>query len=145
MPSLEHFQAHLESLSPAEWGRLFSLLPELEETTNFGEFHGIENQSDGSLRAPYWISTEVVSRVVQVLHDLDLLPVFDWTSWEAGREILDNTDTDFSALDTITLCKLLTVIVRQNRFYDGFVIMQFKRGVVQQIITALQQRYAAME
>lgn len=139
MIELEKLQEHIRTLTTNEWDRLFSLLPEIEATKKFGELKGGEILGDGSFTFPYWSSSEIVDRVFELIHELDIVPVFDWTSWDEGKTILKNQNFNYSNLDTITLCKLLTTIIRANRFNDGFFILSFENGVIPKIIKAIKQ------
>ena len=139
MIDLEKFQPHTTSLTQQAWDMLFSLLPAMEKAQTFGVVKGGEQLPDGSVSVPFWSASDIVDQVCQVLHQLNLLPAFDWTNWEEGRSILENKDFDYASLDTITLCKLLTTIVRADRFHDGFLVAHFENGVIPNIIKALQQ------
>ncbi|WP_372775952.1 ADP-ribosylglycohydrolase family protein [Mangrovibacterium sp.] len=138
MIKLEKLQEHIQSLKKDDWNKLFVLLPEIESTKKFGELKGCERQEDGSYTFPYWYTYEIVDRVHHIIHELKLIPVFDWSSWEEGQSILENQNFDYATLDSITLCKLLTTIVRADRFNDGFLVSNFENGAVPGIIKALK-------
>lgn len=139
MIELEKLQEHLSTLTTNDWNKLFSLLPEIETTKKFGEVKGGEELENGSFTFPYWSSSEIVNKVFQIIHELDIVPAFDWTSWAEGKSILNDQDFNYSKLDTITLCKLLTTIVRTDRFNDGFFVLNFENGVILKIIKAIKQ------
>ncbi len=139
MIELEKLQEHIRTLTTNDWDGLFSLLPEIEATKKFGELKSGEKLEDGSLIFPYWSSSKIVDKVFELIHELDIVPVFDWTSWDEGKSILNNQDFNYSNLDTITLCKLLTTIVRADRFNDGFFVLNFENGVIPKIIKAIKQ------
>src|SRR5690606_4718605 len=139
MIELEKLQEHIQKLKTSDWDRLFMLLPEIEATRKFGEVKDGEKLKDGSITFPYWNSYEIVGTVFHLIHELNLIPNFDWTSWDKGKAILKSQEFDYSDLDTITLCKLLTTIVRADRFNDGFLVMNFENGVVAKIIKAIKQ------
>lgn len=136
---MEEFRNHIDALRPNDWNRLFALLPEIEDTTIFGEVKESEIREDRSFSFPYWISHDVVDKVVNTISELNLMPVFDWNNWKEGRSILNNPSFDYKTLDTITLCKLFTVIIRANRFNDGYLVSCFKNGIVPKIIKAIRQ------
>jgi hypothetical protein len=131
-------QEHLQTLTEEDWNKLFVLIPELESTTKFGEIKGGKRLADGSISDIYVLPSKIVDEVYFVLCDLDLIPIFDWVNWHEGKSILDNPDFDYSTLDTVTLCKLLTVIVRTDRFCEGFFVSNFENGVMQKIIHAFK-------
>lgn len=138
MIELENFPKHLTSLSQSDWQKLFALLPIIESTEKFGEIKGGERQDDNTLTFPYWNSIEIVDKTLKVINELNLTPIFDWTTWKDGNTILDDKSFDYSVLDTTTLCKLLTKIIRADRFNDGFLILCFDRGVIAKIINGLK-------
>ncbi|MBK8055438.1 MAG: hypothetical protein IPK35_19750 [Saprospiraceae bacterium] len=69
-----------------------------------------------------------------------MTPVFDWAAWEDGKNILLNPDFEYNTLDLISLCKLLTVIIRADRFNEGYLVSCFEKGIVLKIITALESK-----
>ncbi|MBK8516537.1 MAG: hypothetical protein IPL55_09735 [Saprospiraceae bacterium] len=69
---------------------------------------------------------------------LQLTPVFDWASWSEGKSILLNADFVYNTLDVISLCKLLTTIIMEDRFNEGYLVSCFEKGIVLKIITALE-------
>jgi hypothetical protein len=139
MIELEKLQEHLQTLTTNDWNKLFVLLPEIESAKKFGEVKGGDQLKDGSFNFPYWDSSEIVHKVFHIIHELNLVPIFDWASWNEGKSMLKNQEFDYSTLDTITLCKLLTTIVRADRFNDGFLVMNFENGVMTQIIKTIRQ------
>lgn len=139
MIDLEKLQKHIMALTTNDWDRLFSLLPEIETTKKFGEVKGGEKLENGSFTFPYWSSSEIVDKVFHLIHELNLVSAFDWKSWQEGKSILNNQEFNFSNLDTITLCKLLTTIVRADRFNNGFFVLNFENGVIPKIIKAIEQ------
>lgn len=88
---------------------------------------------------PYMDPAPVVQKFMHLAHELGLIVDFDWPNWEEGTELLLNTDMDFGILDAVTLCKLLTVIIRSDRFVEGNLVASFENGTVQKIIRALQK------
>jgi len=138
MIELKKLQKHIQNLKRNDWDRLFALLPEIDGIKKLGEIKGGDKLEDGSFTFPYWNSSEIVKKVAKIIHELNLITVFDWTSWDEGKSILKNQDFDYSTIDTITLCKLLTTIVRADRFNDGFLISNFENGIVPKIIKAIK-------
>lgn len=139
MNELEKLQQHINTLTINDWDKLISLLQEIEDTRNFGELKGGEQLENDSITFPYWSSSEAVDKVFKLIHTLNLVPAFNWTSWAEGQSILNNQDFNYSNLDTITLCKLLTTIVRSDRFNDGFFVFNFENGVIPKIIKTIIQ------
>ena len=139
MIEIEDFQKHLETLKTKDWKRLFDLLPQIEKTEKFGEIKGGEKLENGSMADFYWSWSEIVDKAFNVITELNLNPIFDWSSWKEGKSFLNDNHFDYSELDTITLCKLLTTIIRADRFNNGFMISCFESGIITKIIKGLQK------
>jgi len=139
MTGLEELPTHLSKLKTEDWNKLFNLIPEMEATKKFGELIIDQKGKDGVFQFPYYANDEVVDRFIDIAYKLGIVPDFDWMDWKEGKKILNNAEQDFTKLDTITLCKLLTVIIRADRFNEGFLIQNFKSGVIPKIINALQK------
>lgn len=138
MKELENFQKHLTAINTKDWERLFDLIPQIETTKKFGELKGGE-KPENAMIFPYWVSSDIINKTVNVIMELNIDPAFDWSSWEEGKSILNDRKSDYSELDTITLCKLLTTIIRADRFNDGFMISCFESGVMPKIIKGLHK------
>lgn len=110
----------------------------LKPQKKFGTLCGNEKLDSGVFTLPYWQRSEIVEKTVNVISSLQLTPVFDWGAWSEGKDILFNNDFDYNTLDTITLCKLLTTLIRADRFNEGFLISCFQNGIVLKIIIALE-------
>lgn len=134
---MEKFSEHLKTITPEDWEKLFSLLPQIENSKKFGEERD-GTIHDGALTFPFWVPYAIVDKTFNIISKLDICPIFDWTSWEEGETILTTKDFDYSKIDTITLCKLLTTIIRADRFNDGFLICCFEDGIMTQIIKGLK-------
>lgn len=72
------------------------------------------------------------------MEKLDLMPVFDWSAWEEGNLILQEAVPDFSKLEIITLCMLFSIIVRKERFCEGYLVTCFTDNTIPKIIKAIQ-------
>ena len=131
---------HLHNLTPEKWEKLFALIPEIDQAAQFGETVFPDKSENGTLFAPYAKENKVVSRFRSVVHELDIALKFDWMEWTEGKELLNDPDTDYSSLDTETLCKLITVIIRSDRFSEGYLVICFENGTILKILKALEQK-----
>ena len=59
--------------------------------------------------------------------------------WPEGKAMLQNKSQDFDNLDLATLCKLITTIIRADRFNDGYLISRFENGTILKIIKAIKR------
>jgi hypothetical protein len=139
MVKLEDFKEHLQTLKQEDWERLFVKLPEIESTNSFGEEIESKQNENGTFTFPYCSNSFIVDEISSIINQLQIAPIFDWNSWEEGRLILESKDFDFTTLDTFTLCKFFTTIIRADRFINGYLVYSFENGNVFKIISAIKQ------
>jgi len=139
MTELKDLENRLKKISNDDWDKLFRLIVEIEGSSSFGEMRGGDKNPDGTINMPDINSAKIVDDFFDVSHKIGIIPIFDWTSWSEGKEIINDRETDYSKLDTVTLCKLLTVIIRADRFNDGFLVSCFKNGIILKILNGLKQ------
>jgi Family of unknown function (DUF6508) len=143
MTKIGELPNHLLSISQFEWKKLFDLLSEIEETKIFGVLRGGEKQADGAIISPWYQRSEVVNNFERVAYELGIVVPFDWGSWDEGRAILGEKQPDFEQLDAVTLCKLITAIIRNDRFCEGALVGSFESGVMPKIILSLKNKFVA--
>ncbi len=88
-------------------------------------------------------STEIGKAVFlmqNLVHEANIVSPFDWLIWDEGRWLLMAQGTDFNKPDTVTLCKLVTAIVRNDRFNNGALECSLFDGSMLKILAALVQR-----
>jgi hypothetical protein len=138
MIELSHFDEHLKSLKSEDWSKLFNLFDQMHMDRNFWEIIEPEKLPDGTHTFPYYRETAVVDRFVHTCYELNIIPKFDWTVWTEGSDILNNTQQNYRDLDTVTLCKLITLVIRADRFNEGYLISCFEKGIFQKMVAALK-------
>ncbi len=104
----------INSYTREDWQPLFELIPEIEKTTSFYE-RAQENKGQ-IIQIPYCEPAPIVLRFLKVVYSIPIIISFDWVSWEEGRKIASNPDFDFDSVNLVTKCKLITAIVRNDRF-----------------------------
>jgi hypothetical protein len=137
--NLENISSHINKLSEDDWERLFALIPEIEKTKTFIKSGGIiedSNDPDSFIITPV-IEKEIVWDLESVLNDLNLLIAFNWAKWNEGREIA--TKQKFENQDTITLLKLISAFIRNNRFCDGALAEKFEDRSIEKILTQIKK------
>ncbi len=77
---------------------------------------------------------------MQIVYRLPIIISFNWGAWEEGREIASNDDFDHDTLDLPTKCKLITAIVRNNRFCDGALVSAFESGLILRILKSIEKQ-----
>lgn len=122
-----------------DWQSLFDLIPEIENTTQFGKMGGGKDEN-GVFHMPFWIENPVVSEFRELAHELLVIKDFDWQSWDEGKEMLNNPSFDFNVIDLKTKRRLITFLVRHDRFNEGTLISAFESGVILKILKVLKNK-----
>ncbi len=132
--TLEGLSEHLDSISKEEWNRLFAFIPRIEETPSFGEWEKIGNY-------PYYMPSALVDEFQSYLYKIGLIVDFNWPRWEEGARLYRDPKSDYMQCPPLTLVKLLTAIVRSNRFVEGVLVTAFEDGKILQILKGLRVYY----
>lgn len=106
----------------------------------WGKVHDNEHTESGALVMPWVEQCPLIQDFVSFMYENDLVVKFRWTEWQAGRDwyALDD-DSKYDKLDIETALKLLTAIIRNDRFSDGALVRAFEDGsfpmIIQKLIT----------
>lgn len=130
----------LKSISQSDWEKLFALIKKIKQAKSFSKLQSREKGSDDVFTMPFYNWSNVVKEFHTSVYDIGITPVFDWMEWEEGKNILEKKKTNFNNLSIETLCKLITVIVRSERFCEGYLIDRFEDGTVLKILLSLKKK-----
>lgn len=117
---------------------LAAFLPDLEQPEfSAGEMRGGNEMEPGILRMPYASYSEVVDRFIDYAYKYGwVIQDFDWPAWAQSAEAIRLRDEE-SALECATaeqLIRLLTVLIRQERFSEGSLLTAFESGLMLRIV-----------
>lgn len=141
MTKPEHLNTQLASIADKDWQTLFDFIPEIKAAKSFGTLVGAEKHQDGSIAFPYWKEGELVSKFFNVTYMLGLVIAYDWASWHEGIAILNEKHEAIDELDLEHLCKLLTIIIRSDKFCEGYLLNCFQSGVVLKVVETMQVKF----
>ena len=128
---------HINQISLKDWNRLFDLIPKIQTTLKFGEWKGGKQESGDVFILPSVIEDKIVFDFIEIMYELELVIDFNWPEWHEGRKIASNSD--FNNLSTITLLKLLTSFIRNNRFCEGALVGRFEDKTIEKILIELKR------
>ena len=106
----------INALTLQDWQPLLVLIPEIENTSKFGDWTGGNKDKEGVIQFPYSVPAPIVSQFLEIVYYIPVIIRFDWGSWDVGRQIASDESFDFDSIDLVTKCKLITAIVRNERF-----------------------------
>jgi hypothetical protein len=145
MASYEHPEEildHVKRIPKEQWERFFDLVDRLEKTEVFGHTGEWKEDEDGTIEIPHTYASEIVEEFRTLYYEMELHVPFDWSTWEEGKQIISDPETDFSQLDLLTLLKLLTAVLRSDHFSEGVLVEYFENGVMGKILKALKGEIA---
>lgn len=126
-----------------DWQLLLDLIPEIENTRSFGEWAGGDTNEEGVIQFPYFMPTNIVSRFLKILYSIPIIIAFDWGAWDEGRKIASDATFNLDNTDLLTKCKLITAIVRNDRFCEGALVSAFESGLILQILKSIEKQISA--
>lgn len=131
----------MNRLSEADWGQVVEINKRIQSHEGpWGEIRGGVPDSSGVTEMPYSVLDPLINEFVSLWYEKDLVLLFDWASWQEGRDWYANdNDGKYETLDTETALKLLTAVIRNNRFNEGALLNAFESGVFPKIIDKLVQ------
>ena len=131
-----NYKEQIHAFTQQDWKPLIELIPKVESTSKFGEWE------EENILFPDCIEAPIVSQFLHIVYRLPIIISFDWGAWEEGRKIASNDDFDLDTLDLPAKCKLITAIVRNNRFCDGVLVSAFESGLILRILKSIEKQIA---
>jgi len=123
---------------PQAIAALVEFIPVLE-SPHFvaGEWRGGQKDADGVIHMPWFELSVDALAFSRTLGKHGWIVVFDWMSWTGDARRLVETD-GLERADLLTLRKLLTLLVRRDRFVEGSLGEAFESGLVVRILYRLR-------
>ena len=129
-----NYKEQIDAFTQRDWQPLIELIPKVESTSKFGEWE------EENILFPYCIEAPIVSQFLHIVYRLPIIISFDWGAWEEGRKIASNDDFDLDTLDLPAKCKLITAIVRSDRFSEGTLVSAFESGLILRILKSIEKQ-----
>ena len=129
-----NYKEQIHAFTQQDWQPLIELIPKVESTSKFGEWE------EGNILFPYCIEGPIVSQFLHIVYRLPIIISFDWGAWETGKTSYD--DFDLYTLDLPAKCKLITSIVRSDRFCEGTLVSAFESGLILRILKSIEKQIA---
>ena len=102
----------------------------------FGEWIANPKSETGVLRMPTYSWSDTAHLFVKTAYDTGWVLNFDWPAWAQTDEAISLRD-DAAALATAApqqLARLLTVLIRQDRFVEGALASAYESGLLTNIV-----------
>ncbi|WP_114750764.1 DUF6508 domain-containing protein [Pleomorphovibrio marinus] len=140
---LVSFTDHCKIISRGSLRPIFDLIQEMELKFYKAELNfGTINLKNLSLETLGFRGIHV--RLLDSVLKLRLVPLFDWHSWLQEAEKYYNQPQNLYGLDTVTLGKIMTVLLRSQTIYDSkFLENKIKDKFVLHLLKAIVQSLQA--
>ena len=117
--------------------RLAAFLPHFEKPDHkFGNWMQPQSEEEGVLVLPHFSFSESAQEFLYMAYDEELvLKGFDWPSWKSSDEAqkLRNDPEYLAKATSDQLARLLTVLIRQERFCEGSLSAAYESGLLTEI------------
>ena len=135
----------INALTHQDWQPLLALIPEIEKTSSFGEWSGKDKNGEEAIQFPYCVPAPIVSQFLEIVYNIPIIISFDLGSWDEGRKIASDENFDFNDTNLLTKCKLITTIVRNDRFNEGALVSVFKSGLILKILKSIKNEIVSKD
>ncbi|MBD3277445.1 MAG: hypothetical protein GF388_04010 [Candidatus Aegiribacteria sp.] len=132
-------RARIDTFTYEDWKPLLSLIPEIEAASEFGEWAGGTPTEEGHIQFGYCVPAPVVSSFMNIVYDIPIIIAFDWPHWDEGRKLANDPEADLDSTDLVTRCKLITAIVRNDRFFEGALVSAFESGFILRLLKSIER------
>lgn len=126
-----------------DWQPLLALIPKIESTSSFGKWSEANKNEDGVVILPYCVPRPIVSQFLEIVYAIPIIISFDWGAWDEGRKMVSDENFDYDVTDLVTKCKLITAIVRNDRFCEGALVSAFESGLILKILKSIEKEVNA--
>ena len=125
----------------SDWKPIFDLIPSIENTEVFGKWAGGEKNKDRVFSMPYMDLNETVGEFLKLVYNIPIIISYDWGSWDEGRRIAGDAYFDFDTIDIPVKCKIITAIVRNDRYCEGALVSAFESGLILKILKSVERGF----
>lgn len=137
----ENYIEKITSLTLEDWKPILELILKIEGVEQFGDStKAMELLNKGIITIPQYDEHEVVSEFREAVYAIPIIIDFNWCEWDEGRKIARDESFDFDTIDIPTKCKLITAIVRNDRFCDGALVDAFESGLILKILKSIEKQ-----
>ncbi len=139
-----NYEEKVYSFARKDWQPLIELIPEIESTSKFGKWVGGKNNEEGIIQMPYCVASPVVSKFLEIVYGLPIIISFNWGTWEEGHQMASDESFDFDTVELPVKCKLITAIVRNDRFCEGALVSAFESGLILRLLKSIKKEVVAI-
>lgn len=127
-----NYRTVIDSYDTQDWQPLLQLVPEIATTQGF--------KTVGSSGWFEW--APVVKAFHNAAYEIPIVVNYDWGRWAEGKRWIYDPEFDYDSIDPAEKCRLLTMILRAERFSEGFLVRKFEDGTILRILQSITREMA---
>ena len=137
----DNYIEKINSYTALDWKPLLDMIPEIAVTTDFGSVdEALDFEKTGVLYMSPYIKSEITMKFLDVVYGIPIAIDFNWGAWDEGRKIVSDENFDYDTIDIPEKCKIITAIVRNDRFCDGRLIEAFESGMMLKVLRSIEKQ-----
>ena len=131
----------INSYKEQDWKPLLDLIPKIEKVKKFGDYtRAMRLLKKGIIDMTPCDEHQVVIEFRKLTYSIPIIIDFNWGAWEEGREMVINENFDYDSIDIPTKCKIITAIVRNDRFCINRLVEAFETGMMLKVLKSIQKQ-----
>ncbi len=131
----------INSYTEQDWKPLLDLIIDIEQVNKFGDdTEALKLLEKGIIHMNPYVEHEIVQQFRDVVYAIPIMIDFDWGSWDEGRKIVSDDNFDFDSIDIPTKCKIITAIIRNDRFCSGRLVEAFESGMMLKVLYSIREQ-----
>lgn len=136
----ENYIESINSYSKLDWKPLLDLITKIEKVEKFGDdSEAMKLLERGIIDMNPYVEHEIVEEFRQVCYAIPIIIDFNWSAWDEGRKIVSDDDFDYDTIDSPTKCRIITAIVRNDRFCSGRLVEAFESGMMLKVLKSIEK------
>lgn len=137
----DNYIEKINSYTEQDWQPLLELIPKIEKIDKFGDdSEAMKLLKQGIIDMNPYEEHPIVQQFRDVVYSIPIMIDFNWGAWDEGREMVSNEDFDYDTIDIPTKCKIITAIVRNDRFCSGRLIEAFESGMMLKVLKSIKKQ-----
>lgn len=137
----DNYIEKINSYTEQDWQPLLDLIPEIERIDKFGDdSEAMKLLEQGIIDMNPYEEHPIVQQFRDAVYSIPIMIDFNWGAWDEGREMVSDENFDYDSIDIPTKCKIITAIVRNDRFCSGRLVEAFESGMMLKVLKSIRKQ-----
>lgn len=137
----DNYIEKVNSYTEQDWKPLLNLIPEIEKVKKFGDdTEAMKLLEQGILDMNPYVEHKIVEKFRQACYAIPIIIDFNWGAWDEGKQMVSDENFDYDSIDIPTKCKIITAIIRNDRFCSGRLVEAFQTGMMLKVLKSIQKQ-----